>query len=312
MKSVIPLLMILASGITTASQTVTVTGIGENITEARNDALQKAVMNHCKSAVVSDKIFRNREKVRDKVVIYNGCLVKNYTVDDENTTLGKSSITITAEVVQNHLPDRIINKPSDWFFYDMSKSNNDKRQISARIKNAKELINEIFIDYPSSAFVLERSDYVIDYAEDKSYLTTSFTMTWNKNFILALEDTADILKEKKGQWAGTTGIIQVKRRYLFTNMSIPNHVREIVFTNRPAVRLRILDSSEHEYINNCYQLREPYLLYDAFTFDSIKFNVNGSITGSIDLRLPDNLPDDIEIIMDVVPVSFCKVFLFAK
>jgi len=139
MKRLVSIGMLLASSMVAAGQQVQVTGTGYNLEEARTDAIQKALMKACKSAVVSDKVVRNFEPVQNKVIIYNGCLVKDFTVlRTEVDTLTK--VTIKAEVIQNNLPDRIIKKSDEWFFYDFDQYNNRTAQLRIRLENAINLI----------------------------------------------------------------------------------------------------------------------------------------------------------------------------
>lgn len=309
MKVRLSLALLLVSSVAVANQQVEVTGTGSSVPDAREDAIQLALMKACKSAVVSNKEFRNRTSQRSKVLVYNGCLVKNYTILDEWTEDNLIKVSIKAEVIKNHLPDRIIGQNPDWFFYDFNQHNDRVAQLKTRMTNAKGLVNEIFFDYPQSAFYLERTDYTIDYTNARGYLNVSYRLLWNPNFINALEDTFDVLKDKsKSAWDSNEHTIQIRRKYVFTTFNIPSQTFITMSQRRPHIRIRIIDSSEVTHFDVCYQPRQWYNMWEMSN-NTLIFRTKGIDRGDISVRIPDNLPNDAEVTMDVVPDSFCKQFL---
>lgn len=316
MKKLVSIGMLLASSMVAAGQQVQVTGTGYNLEEAKADAIQKALMKSCKSAVVSDKVFRNYKQEHSKVVIYNGCLVKNYTVDDESQDQGLARITITAEVVQNRLPDRILKNRDEWFFYDFGQHTDRTNQLRIKRNSAKALVNEIFLDFPYSAFNLERSEPHISYEGEQSYLNINFKIYWNKNFINALDDTFDILQDTRSNFLRQAPQnIKIIRPYVttyygFNHHFITEHVHMLLSNNRPQIRVRILDGNGNEQLNVCYQLRRWGNLYDLNKLYWININAAGSDRDNIKIPIPDELSESSEITMDVVTMAFCKDFVY--
>lgn len=307
MKKFVSMMALLASSLAFASQQVTVTGTGHDLESAREDALQKAVMNACKSAVLSNRESRNREMTRNKVVVYNGCLVKNYTVADEEESGNSAKITINAEVVENHLPDRIVNDKTEYFFYDFNQHSDKVKQVQLKLRNAKKFVNEIFLDYPTSAYNLEKSDYQIDFDENKSYLKISYELTWNKNFINSIEDTFNILKDSDASFwdTGSPHSIEIRRKYVFHTMSIPEQTFKLLSDRRPYIRIKLTDSHNVEWLNVCQMAVPWYELYDVQN-NNLIFKVKGKSSADLDIELPNNIPDDVELSMDTVDISFCQ------
>lgn len=316
MKLVLPTLILLASSVSVASQHVTSTGAGYNLEEARTDAIEKALMKACKSAVVSNKTFRDYKSERNKLVIYNGCLVKNYVVEDESVDGTLTKVTIKAEVIQNRLPDRIMNNYNEWFFYDFGQHKDRVVQLRAQRKNAKNLVSEIFLDFPYSAFNLQRGQYNITYEGENSFLNVGFQISWNKNFINALDDTFDILKDRNSsQWRPAKHNIRISRNavsthYGFDHFYITEHVHLLLSNNRPVIRIRVIDRHGVEQVTACYQLRRWYNLYDLTTLYWVKIDATGSDSDYIKVPLPDNIDESSEVSMDVVTQSFCKQFVY--
>ena len=312
MKFVLPTLILLASSVAAASQHVTSVGAGYSLEEARTDAIEKALMKACKSAVVVDKTFRDYRSERNKLVIYNGCLVKNYVVEDESVDGTLAKVKIKAEVIQNRLPDRIMNNYNEWFFYDFGQHKDRVVQLRTKRKNAKNLVSEIFLDFPYSAFTLQRSQYNITYEGDNSFLNVGFEISWNQNFIHALEDTFDILKDRSSsQWRPAKHNIGISRNYVnvgygFDDFYITEHVHLLLSNNRPTIRLRIIDRQGVEQVSTCYNLRRWYNLYDLTTLYWVKINAFGVDSDYIKVPIPDTIDESSEVSMDVVPQSFCK------
>lgn len=316
MKKLVSIGMLLASSMVAAGQQVQVTGTGYNLEEAKADAIQKALMKSCKSAVVSDKVFRNYKQEHSKVVIYNGCLVKNYTVDNESQDQGLARITITAEVIQNRLPDRILKNSDQWFFYDFGQHKDRTSQLRIKRNNAKALVNEIFLDFPYSAFNLERTEPHISYEGEQSYLNVNFKIYWNKNFINALDDTFDILQDTRSNFLRhAPQNIKIIRRsvttyYGFNHHYITEQVHMLLSNNRPQIRVRILDGNGVEQLNVCYQLRHWGNLYDLNQLYWVNINAAGTDKDNIKIPIPDELSESSEITMDVVTMAFCKDFVY--
>lgn len=317
MKKLVSIGMLLASSLAIAGQQVEVTGSGYSLEEARTDALEKALMKACKSAVVSNKVFRNRETERNKVIVYNGCLVKNYVVVDEDVD-NLIRVTIKADVIQNHLPDRILSNSSEWFFYDFGNHKDRTIQLRMRMSNAKSLLKEVFLDYPYSAFNLERSEPYITYNGDQGYLNIDFRIYWNENFINALKDTFNILQDSKStQFRPAKENIVIGRPYVsnfygFTNHFITSYTFELLSNSRPTIRVRILDGHGKESVNVCYQLRRWYNLYDLNTMYWIKIHSGGVDSDRISIPIPEDINENTEIEMDVVTQGFCKQYVYLQ
>lgn len=311
--------MLLASSMVTAGQQVQVTGTGYTLEEARTDAIQRALMKACKSAVVSDKVFRNYETERNKVIIYNGCLVKNFTVlDTEVDSLTK--VTIKAEVIQNNLPDRIIKNSDEWFFYDFGQVKNRTAQLRMRMSNAKNLIKEVFLDYPFSAYNLEYKDPYITYQDNGvGRFNLDYVLSWNINFINAMASTFEILQDRpSSKFRPSSFNMSIERSWVASNYGFENKIlyEEIyksIFHNPPVIRVRLLNNKGVEVVKQCFNTDKWYGLYDSSMDHAnhsggpfwIKFFSNNTLEGTLSFDLPNNVPEDAEINIDVVNNSFC-------
>jgi hypothetical protein len=301
-------LALLISSVAVANQSATVTGTGTDPSEAKRDALHQASMRFCPSAVVNDREYRNEAMSRNNLTVYNGCIVKNYKVLNEQGSGKYYSVTINAEVVPNNLPSRIINQHPEWFYYDLSQHNDTVAQLVFKQENAISLIDEVFYDFPKNAFTLVQTPYKITYEGTQGYLNVDFKIYWNQNFLNALDDTFDIIKDKSGSiWKSEGYPIIVKRKYVFNNYLLPNQVRDHLENKRPVIRLRVLDDYNNEYVNICYQLRYWHNLYNTLQHD-LTFNPGGQDQDPIKIALPKGVPYNAKFNMDVVPVSFCKAF----
>lgn len=303
-------LALLVSSVAVANQSVTVTGTGNSIDEARRDAMHQASMRHCTTAIVNDREYRNEERSRNNLTAYSGCLVRDYTVVGQEQVAGTYTVTINADVVHSNLPSRIINNHPDTYFYDLMAHNDNVSQIRNRFKNGINLIDEVFYDFPGKAFNLQRSEYKISYEGNNSYLSVNWRATWNKNYVLALEEMLDILKDKPGSIWGSEGkIIKINKQYVFTDSAFPNRISGYL-AMAPVTRLRVLDSNDREYVNVCQQWRLWFNVYDILG-NNFAFNPRGYVEDPIKVMLPNNLPDDIKVEIDVVrnDYSFCRAFI---
>jgi len=319
MKRLVSIGMLLASSMVAAGQQVQVTGTGYNLEEARTDAIQKALMKACKSAVVSDKVVRNFEPVQNKVIIYNGCLVKDFTVlRTEVDTLTK--VTIKAEVIQNNLPDRIIKKSDEWFFYDFDQYNNRTAQLRIRLENAINLIKEVFLDYPIRAYNLEHKDPYITYQYNGvGTFNVDVVISWNLNFINSMASTFEILQDRSSsKWVPSSYNMRIERSwkassYGFENKILQQEIYKSIFYNQPVIRIRLLNNKGVEVVKQCFNLKKLYWLYnhsmDGADYTGGPFWINffseNALESKLSFDLPSQLPKDVEMNIDIVNNSFC-------
>lgn len=312
MKKSVAALMLLASSIATASQHIQSTGSGSSMNEAKTDAIEKAMMRACRSAIVSDKNFVDRTTVRSEISLYNGCIVKNYKVLNTETSGNYYAITIDAEMASSNIPGRIFNNHPDWFYFNLDQHNERLDQIKVKNSHAYAFIDEVFYDYPFKAFNLQHSNFAVSYEGVNSFINVTFRINWNQNYLKAIAEMLDIVSDgKAGFFNSNPDIFKISlgQNYAFNHYSLYNRITDHLVGNRPVVRMRITSHDERfEYLNFCRPLDVWVRLFDPYNHNLTVFFPNAYLQDTIKMPLPDNVPNDAKIQLDVVPRSFCKEF----
>lgn len=301
---------LLASSITIASQQVTVTGTGSDLDSARQDALRQATMRSCSTAVVNDREFRNRELTRNNLTAYTGCLVRDYTIVNQQQDIDGYAVTVNATISHSDLPARILNNYPNSYFIDLVSYKDTLSQVRKRYQNGKTLIDEVFYDFPNQAFAVQQTPYKISYEGNSSYINVTYRVVWNQKYIAALEELLDLLKDKPYSiWNNNGTVLKINKGYVFNDAIFPNHIARYL-AMPPVTRMRILDNAGNEYMNVCSQWRFWYNMYDTLG-NNFNFIPWGKVQDSIKVEIPNDLPDNIQIKMDVVPndYSFCHAFI---
>lgn len=199
MKKLLLSVPLLAINFAVASQPILVTGLGENKTLAKENAIVNATETYCGMAVVSDRKFKDRKTVRNDVVTSSSCFVQNTKLIKEET-IG-TNVKVTLEVTLQNLPisERILSENNQ---YSNPEGYNWKTQIESyksTLADRDRLLSQILTDFPYYAFNIKQKDAFIHFDDRVSYFVVPYIVNWNPNYVRALEHTFKLVsKEVRG------------------------------------------------------------------------------------------------------------------
>lgn len=195
MKKYILALLLLQASFSVNATTITVEGFGSDTESAKRDAFRTAIENVCGTVVLSDREYFNQDTIKDRIVTHSSCNVEKYTVLEQ----GAGRIKLKVEVQPNQIAQRLQQNAENKHAVDQSNILAQTQTFNIEKLTGDELIKEIFIDYPNSAYNLKtKSDISVDaWNRDKIILNIDYEVTWKYTFLKSMIEAIDKIKTKK-------------------------------------------------------------------------------------------------------------------
>ena len=315
MKRLAILTIALASNIAVGATTVTVNGYGSDRESAKQDALNTAVTNVCGKAVLSNREHFNNNTTHDGMSVYSSCRVKKFEILD--TIDGGLRVRVT--VVDNKSSTRLFSESNSRLEFNGDEVRSQIDSLKREQKQGDILIDEIFRDYPYHAYNLksEMKPYITNDEKRDIYLMVPFEVTWNYNFIVAMNETFSQIKTKRG-----FGVISVsaknpdnlvlgkKDNYYINDWTRFNYIKsKFMYDNELRLKVRARDNKGRDALSLCYnpEYKAGGIFYSIGISDELTIFGNDRNQGTIKIKL--TIPAEViyDISVDVVAQRDCKL-----
>jgi hypothetical protein len=181
-------------------------GAGVDEREAQQDAIRRVILAGCDAAVSSSRVYRDHATVRNDLIVYNGCYIRNFR-ELSRRGAGPIEIEVTATVAQSRLPERLLTSNPQWFEFDVREHAGRLYSLQIKLQNRPRLLGALFEDYPGRALSVTSSTPRIEYqrvpveggepweVREQGILKAEVSIGWNPGFVDALEDALEIVQD---------------------------------------------------------------------------------------------------------------------
>lgn len=185
--------MLLASSFATAGQQIQVIGMGNNLDEAKTNAIRLASEKYCGTNVLSDRIHKNRVNTYNKVTLYNSCFLETIKIINVSKKENLTQVTLELELKKTNQSHRLNIRTGD-----NSEINGDEAQfvidrVKDKDKEALEYLSHFLDDYPTNAYSIVNSVdlpyFNYNKNTEKTILIVPYALQGNKNYFKAMETT---------------------------------------------------------------------------------------------------------------------------
>lgn len=190
MRKAIAALLLLSVSFSVNATTITVEGFGSDAESAKRDAFRTAIENVCGTTVLSDREHFNDKTTLDKVTTYSSCNVKTYKVLEQN----EGRVKMTVDVQPNDIAQRLQPSADNRHFVDQANLQAQTSTFKEEQIAGKQLLEEVFRDFPKTAFTIKSKVDIVTDNYGKSYLKIAYDVAWNYNFVKSLIDTLESYK----------------------------------------------------------------------------------------------------------------------
>lgn len=305
----------LAANIAVGATSVTVYGYGADRESAKRDAFRTAIENVCGAAVLSDREHFNDRTVHNNVLSYSSCRVENYKIVEYDGNRIKVNVTL----IDNKISQRLHSQSGERLNFD---NHTVKAQVDSwkqEHKDGDKLIDEVFRDYPYRAYNLNQTKdpYIVSDSRRKIFLIVPYEVTWNYNFITAMNDTFSLFSSRKGYGSisvmgkNPNNLLLGRRdNYYLDDLERLDHIKS-KFTNQNEMRIKVRarDYSGKNILNICYspEYKAGGIFYSVGITDELTIFGNDRNKGEMKINL--TFPADViyDIYVDVVAARDCKL-----
>lgn len=306
----------LAANFAVGATSVTVYGYGSDRETAKQDAFKTAIENVCGVAVLSDREHFNGNTTHNKVLSYSSCRVKKYHIIEFVDNRIKVEVTLT----NSNVSSRLHSESNERLTFD---NNNVREQLNSlrnQQQNGDRLIDEVFRDYPYRAYNLNnvKSPYFFSDERRNVYLMVPYDISWNYNFIVAMNETFSMFKSRKGHAAITVTaknpknfILGRKDYYLIEDLETLDHIKsKFGSDNEMRLKINARDTSGKSVVNVCYnpEYRTGGIFFSTGIHDELSIFGNDRNAGLIKINL--TIPAEViyDITLDIVAQRDCKLY----
>lgn len=319
MKFIAIFVIAMLANIAVSANSVVVNGYGASRDEARQDAYKNAIEKHCGYSVLSERQHQNFTTRRNDVSVYSSCRVKRADVISQNVVDGYYELKYSIQLEPIRQSHRLLGHTnSSHSFVDV-----DLRSKLESYQNEKndgdKLLSTVFSDYPYNAYNLHKvkNPYVIDDDYRNFYLVVPYKLTWNYNYIQAMNDTFSAMSTKKGSgYINITAKDPNKLIFGKNNLYYMNDLRRIdqikdYMSGDNELRLKIEanDYQGKRVLNVCYSpdYRAGGIFYSIGLRQGVSIFGNDVHQGEIKIKL--HFPVDViyDVYVDVVADRDCKL-----
>lgn len=290
---------------------IRVVGVGDSAEQARDAAYREAMETYMGSVVVSDKEMRDYQLVKDSVMVYSSAYVDKMRVISETKQGNKFRIEMDIWISSSKIANRILTiYPKDQNIDSARISEQFRTYASSKQKGDKLLENVLEI-FPSNAFYI--SNLPIEFKIDTSrvpYLRIPYTVNWNKNYFIALEETVKVISDGKAAknnpaasvvfGSGSSWFLQP---YFFNDIVAVRMMYSKFEDKKPAVRLNVVNGNSVVY-TTCQKLNTSFHSSGYGTIDLLG---NKVYQGEFNIRLPANLPANVKTQLSIETENNCAV-----
>jgi len=308
-KTIAIVCLALAANFAVGTESLTLYGYGADRETAKRDAFRTASQNICGVAVLADREHLNGQTTRNKTSVYSSCrIIKHHIVKDELQE--KQRLLVHVVLEDSRQSGRLFHKPYDRHVFDGHNATNSIDSYFEEKNSGDDLLKEVFHDYPYYAYNLDKSlrPYITDDPYRNIYLVVPYKVTWNKNFIYAMQDTFSLVSNKNGRY----GHIQVGNKvYYMDDLTRLNNIKKhMIGENEMRLQLNVRDNNGKRVINLCYspEYKQGGIFYSVGVDRQLTIFGTDVNLGQIKLKL--TIPAEViyDITLDVVAERDCKLY----
>lgn len=315
MKHIAIILIALLANLAVGSTSVTVYGYGSDRELAKKDAFKTAIENVCGVAVLSDREHFNSNTTHNQVLSYSSCSIQSYEILEYKNNRMRIKVTLA----NNKISRRLHSESNHRLQFDTFRVKDQLDTWRFEQIEGDKLIDEVFRDYPYRAYNLNNAGepYLTSDGRRNIYLMVPYDITWNYNFVSAMNDTFSLFGTKRGQGSISVTskdpknkIFGSRSNYHIDDISRLEHIKSKL-SNQNEMRLKIMarDSSGKNILNVCYnpEYKAGGIFYSIGVRDNLTIFGNDRNKGTVQINL--TFPADVifDVYVDVVADRDCKL-----
>jgi hypothetical protein len=308
---------------------IRVTGQGNSVIEAKNNAFKQAIQTKVGLVVISELESNTNNLTRDNISLYSAGYIDDYKIISSTTNGTVTRVTMDVLVAPSKLIDQTLNRGKVEDYIDGTKISDKINSYRNQKTEANKVISAVLNTYPQNAYVIKTKPYriVVD-KNQNAVLEIPYRLNWNNDYIVAFNEALKITQDNSFgllQKAPANVIVMSKdpkdyvlgsrNRYQFNDIPMIDDIKSSMTGNKEArIKMVLRDRNNNPLYSSCwipdsisgrklsfYSLGEPSSIF--IYGNEFEENV---LRATIDPRQEWILQNIITIEVSVVPHKNCQ------
>lgn len=267
---------------------ITVIGEGKSITQAKNNALQKAIEQEVGVALLSRREVKNSKLTADEIITHSAGYVDDFKIDNTEIVDGVYYVTVKVWVKSSRIQERVLGATTDAKLANGDKINQQYESYNNTRVTGDDVLTTVLSSYPQHAFTVKidkinKADILTMVDKNRNpVFVAGFEVSYNYNFLRSLNEALKLTSDNKirnHQNQQIISIISKKPKSIFGDKDVyyVNDTQradliKYAFITRVHVKLTALDGSGTPLFHGCQYIagEEDTILMNN------KFTINGN------------------------------------
>lgn len=285
MRNLLVATLLVCSNAFAVSLPITVVGEGKDVTQAKNNAFQKAIEQEVGVALLSHKNVKSSKLVADDIVIHSAGYVDDFKITKTEVINNVYYVTVNVWVKSSRIHERVLGATTDAKFANGEKITEQYQTYNNTKKTGDDVLTTVLADYPKSAFIakfqkIDNADVITMVDEYRNpVFIANFNVSYNYNFLQSLNEALKLTSDKKIRNSDQQTIsIRSNKPKSFFNDNDTYYINDAdranliknAFIMYVQVKLIALDSSGNPLFHGCsnfFQTHDAILLKNNFGID---------------------------------------------
>lgn len=291
---------------------IRVVGVGDTSEQARDNAYREAMETYIGSVVVSDKDMRDSQLVKDSILVYSSAYVDRMRVISDITQGTGRRVELDVWLSSSQIANRILTVfPKDQNI-DSARIGEQFRTYAKTKEQGDRLLGQVLDTYPYNAFIIDRhqTEFKVD-PHRVPYLRVNYTLKWNKNYLIALEETVKVVSDGKAAQKNPAATVVFGgssswflKPYYFNDVVSVNMMSSTFERRQTVVRLSVTDGNQTVY-TTCQEL--PVNYFHGPGYSNLDLAGDKVFNGEFNIKIPNRIEPNLKTTLTVDNKSKCTV-----
>jgi hypothetical protein len=262
MKNIIFVLSLIFVGHAAAQSTknpIRVHGEGATAEQAKQNGFRTAIELSVGSVVVSDRQTVNGTLNKDEILNYASGYVTDHKVIDTIPLSGKTLVIMDVWVNSSKLADRILGASTKPEEFDGGKQVSQLNSLLDTKSRGDKLLKQVMSNFPNKAFTIKGHEIEINVDGNRtSLLIIKYSMAWNYNYLMAINEAMSILAPSKNSVISPTLDRMAGQAPAGYVTIMAKNPKDFIFGNQWSYQMT--DNSSLKLLQNILIDKEPYIM----------------------------------------------------
>ena len=291
---------------------IRVVGVGNTSEQARDNAYREAMETYIGSVVVSDKDMRDSQLVKDSILVYSSAYVDRMRVISDTPQGTGRRVELDVWLSSSQIANRILTVFSKDQNIDSARIGEQFRTYAKTKEQGDRLLRQVLDTYPYNAFIIDQqqTEFKVD-PYRVPYLRVNYTLKWNKNYLIALEETVKIVSDGKAAQKSPIATVVFGgssswflKPYYFNDFVSVNMMYSALESRRAVVRLSVTNGIQTVY-TTCQEL--PVNYFHGPGHSNLDIAGDKVFNGEFNIKIPNRIEPNLKTTLTVDTKNKCTV-----